>query len=62
MVEKDYTVKVSTADAVKNVDKLTKAVEEQNDELLIMEGKLLDAERALSKLGPKQLNRIFNTV
>jgi len=61
MVEKDYTVKVSTADAVKNVDKLTKAVEEQNDELLIMEGKLLDAERALSKLGPKQLNRIKDT-
>lgn len=61
MVEKDYTVKVSTADAVKNVDKLTKAVEEQNDELLIMEGQLLDAERALSKLGPKQLNRIKDT-
>ena len=60
-IEKDYTVKVSTADAVKNVDKLTKAVEEQNDELLIMEGQLLDAERALSKLGPKQLNRIKDT-
>ena len=60
-IEKDYTVKVSTADAVKNVDKLTSAIEEQNDELLIMEGQLLDAERALSKLGPKQLNRIKDT-
>ena len=59
-ITNDYTLKISTEEAQKNVNALNKAIDTQNDTLAEMKGKLLDAERALEKINPRDLNRIKN--
>ena len=51
-ITNDYTLKISTAEAQKNVNDLNKAIDTQNDTLAEIKGKLLDAQRALEKNKP----------